>query len=103
MLEAMQGNNAMAAGPNVQDLAYLGAGLRGQGRIKGWPRTPLLPLLVHGLAAPALTPVLSSHLFSWPPIVAKGLTEVNIWPGPCPLAHIEDGMDKCLKAFSQGQ
>lgn len=100
MLEAMQGNNAVTAGPNVQDLAHLGAGLGGQDGVKGLSPNPLLPLPSCSLAAPALTRSLSSHLFSWPPTVAKGLPEMDIWPGPCPLAYIEDGMNKSPKAFS---
>ena len=72
-----------------------------QGRVRGLPHNSLyLPL-----AGPPLpqTCYLSSYLFSWPSSVVKGLPEMNVWPGPCSLAHVEDGLDKNPKAFSQGQ
>lgn len=46
---------------------------------------------------------LRAGLLSWPSTVAEGLPEVDIWPGPCPLAHIEDSMDESPKALSWGQ
>lgn len=54
----MQGNNAVTAGPNVQDLAHLRAGLGGQDGVKGLSPNPLLPPPSRGLTAPALTQVL---------------------------------------------
>lgn len=96
----MQGNNAVTAGPNVQDLAHLGAGLGGQDGSRVYLLIPSFLYLPAALL-PLLCPrSLSSHLFSWPPIVAKGLPEMDIWPGPCPFAYIEDGMNKSPKAFS---
>lgn len=55
MLEAMQGHNTMTTSPNVQDLTHFGAGLGGQGKVRGLPPNSLLPLPAHSLAVPALT------------------------------------------------
>lgn len=98
MLEAMQGNNATTSGPNVQDLAYLGTGLGGARAGSEFAPQFLLP-------APAGPPLpqtcyFSSYLFSWPSSVVKGLPEMSVRPGPCSLAHVEDGLDKSPKAFS---
>lgn len=46
---------------------------------------------------------LGAGLFSQLPVVAEGFPEVDIWSGSCPLAHIEDSMNKSLKAFNWGQ
>lgn len=65
------------------------------------PKPSALRLAEGWLALPTSAPC--PHLFPWPLTVAEGFPEVGIWPGPGPLAHIEDGLHETLQTLGQSE
>lgn len=98
-LEAVHGDDALPAPPNLQDAPHLGAALRGDGGTvtttpcpPPWPRAPL----------PGTIPS-PSHLPRPCPVLAQSLGEVAVGPGARPLAHVEDGFDEGPEALRWAQ